>query len=213
MKPIYILFVTFFCIVGAINDESKHTDESKCIAAPRKLTKWKSMIDPTCFEALQRQIVKEMNAALTYLSMGVKFAEDKMHRPGFSEFFFKAANEEREHAIKIIEYLLMRNELINVPGAIAAEDKKFENGMEALERAFELETEVTEKILGIIKICEQEKFNDYHLVDYLTTDFLDEQYKGQRDLAGKIETLEKMNRMHGKLGEFLFDKKLLNGEV
>jgi len=51
------------------------------------------------------------------------------------------------------------------------------------------------------------------LVDYLTSDFLDEQYKGQRDLAGKISTLGKMMQAHGPLGEFLFDKKLLNGEV
>jgi len=55
---------------------------------------------------------------------------------------------------------------------------------------------------------------DYlQLVDYLITDFLDEQYKGQRDLAGKISILGKMMQAHGPLGEFLFDKKLLNGEA
>lgn len=51
------------------------------------------------------------------------------------------------------------------------------------------------------------------MVDYLTSDFLDEQYKGQRELAGKISTLGKMMQTHGHLGEFLFDKKLLNGEI
>lgn len=51
------------------------------------------------------------------------------------------------------------------------------------------------------------------LVDYLITDFLEEQYKGQRELAGKISTLGKMMQAHGNLGEFLFDKKLLHGEV
>lgn len=49
-------------------------------------------------------------------------------------------------------------------------------------------------------------------MDYLTGDFLDEQLKGQRDLAGKISTLGKLVGKHGALGEFLFDKKLLNGE-
>lgn len=56
-------------------------------------------------------------------------------------------------------------------------------------------------------------FSFAQLVDYLTSDFLDEQYKGQRDLAGKSSTLGKMMQTHGPLGEFLFDKKLLNGEV
>lgn len=51
------------------------------------------------------------------------------------------------------------------------------------------------------------------LVDYLTGDFLEEQYRGQRDLAGKISTLDKLMEKHGPLGEFLYDKKLLNGEL
>lgn len=50
-------------------------------------------------------------------------------------------------------------------------------------------------------------------MDYLSGDFLDEQYKGQRDLAGKLTTLGKMIKTQEHLGEFLFDKKLLNGEV
>lgn len=50
-------------------------------------------------------------------------------------------------------------------------------------------------------------------MDYLTGEFLTEQYIGQRDLAGKISTLGKMMTAHGTLGEFLFDKKLLNNEV
>lgn len=51
------------------------------------------------------------------------------------------------------------------------------------------------------------------MVDYLTGEFLTEQYKGQRDLAGKISSLDKMIQTHGMLGEFLFDKKLLNNEI
>lgn len=48
------------------------------------------------------------------------------------------------------------------------------------------------------------------MVDWLIGDFLTEQYEGQRNLAGKISTLSKMNKSHGVLGEFLFDKKLLD---
>lgn len=51
------------------------------------------------------------------------------------------------------------------------------------------------------------------MVDYLSEDFLTEQYEGQRDLAGKISNLGKMLESHGALGEFLFDKKLLTGNM
>lgn len=83
-----------------------------------------------------------------------------------------------------------------------------------------MEIHVTRKIRNIIEVCEQpppnakgDSYNDYHLVDYLTGEFLDEQLKGQREIAGKISTLGKMVGKHGDLAEFLFDKKLLKGEV
>ena len=36
-----------------------------------------------------------------------------INRPGFAKFFFDSASEEREHAIKLIEYMLMRGGLTN----------------------------------------------------------------------------------------------------
>lgn len=83
-------------------------------------------------------------------------------------------------------------------------------GLSALEDAFKLETEVTQSIRKLIKTCEgtarDSSDNDYHLVDYLTGVYLEEQLTGQRDLAGKISTLNKMMSSQGELGEFLFDK-------
>ncbi|XP_074027699.1 ferritin heavy chain-like [Leptinotarsa decemlineata] len=88
------------------------------------------------------------------------------------------------------------------------------NGVSALKDALRLEASVTRKIRDVIKVCEgATSYNDYHLVDYLTGDFLEEQYHGQRDIAGKVSTLEKMTEKHGALGEWLFDKKLLKGEL
>lgn len=66
-------------------------------------------------------------------------------------------------------------------------------------------------MLKCVLICEI--FFYYHfnqLVDYLTGVYLEEQYKGQRELAGKVSTLKKMMKNHGQLGEFLFDKQLLD---
>lgn len=77
--------------------------------------------------------------------------------------------------------------------------------------ALQLEASVTKKIKGVIKICEDEPGpNEWHLVDYLTGEFLEEQYKGQRDIAGRISTLDKFMDQHGGLGEFIYDKKLLD---
>jgi hypothetical protein len=46
-----------------------------------------------------------------FLFQGAHFSRDTINRPGFAKLFFDAASEERQHAIKIISYLLMRGEL------------------------------------------------------------------------------------------------------
>lgn len=64
-----------------------------------------------CKSEVRRQIQLEIYASVQYLALGAHFAQVKINRPGFSEFFFKAAGEEREHAGKLITYMLMRGEL------------------------------------------------------------------------------------------------------
>lgn len=90
-------------------------------------------------------------------------------------------------------------------------------GMESLRTALKMEYAVTNSIRNLIAVCEAEKvngnkneiFNDYHFADYLTGEFLTEQYKGKRDIAGKISTLGKMIKDNGaELADYLFDKKL-----
>ncbi|EFN78735.1 ferritin subunit isoform X2 [Harpegnathos saltator] len=183
-------------------------------------TSWVDMVDP-CIKIMESQVKTEVEAAMTYLAMGAHFARDTINRPGFSKFFFESASEEREHALKVIEYLLMRGQLTSDVSKLLKFPLKpireeWNSGVEALTDALNLEAQVTRSIREIITTCENPKtftFNDYHLVDYFTSDFLDEQYKGQRELAGKISTLGKMMQTHGELGEFLFDKKLLSGEI
>lgn len=168
-----------------------------------------------CVDALHGQIKKEFDASIVYLKYAAYFAQEKINLPGFEKFFFHAAGEEREHGIKLIEYALMRGkEPVNkntfqldysykVPAATT--------GLSALEDALKKEQEVTLSIRNLIKVCEGDK-NDYHLVDYLTGEYLDEQHKGQRELAEKIATLRKMTgdadapKEGRKLAEFLFDK-------
>lgn len=182
---------------------------------------WITMVE-NCTAKMRAQVQEELKAAVTYLAMGAHFSRDTINRPGFAKLFFEAASEEREHAIKIISYLLMRGELTSniseliqnpLPGS-----ESWDSGIDALKDALQLETNVTSKIRDIITACENPSgdgtgVNDYHLVDYLSGDFLDEQYKGQSDLAHKISILGKMLDNYGILGEFLFDKKLLNGEL
>lgn len=180
---------------------------------PELPTGWIGLNDNghSCLKAMRSQIQMEIQASNIYLAMGAHFSRDIINRPGFAELFFKAAKEEREHGSKLIEYLSMRGQLTdNITNLItlsAVPEDSWENGAAALRDALELETKVTRSIRNMIKTCEKTP-NWYHLVDYLTGVFLEEQLTGQRDLAGKLSTLQKMMANHGALGEFLFDKQL-----
>jgi len=198
------------------------TSKLQCKLAPVDIPKdWITMVEP-CTLKMRAQVQEELQAALTYLAMGAHFSRDTINRPGFAKLFFDAASEEREHAIKIISYLLMRGELTSEVSKLIQNpsplNESWDSGIDALKDALKLEAHVTRKIRDIIAACEDPTgdgsgVNDYHLVDYLSGDFLEEQYKGQSDLAHKISILGKMLDYYGTLGEFLFDKKLLNGEL
>lgn len=191
---------------------------TQCHVSPVNIPKeWISM-KPVCRDSMHKQVQMEVSASIQYLAMGAHFSKDSINRPGFAKLFFEAASEEREHALKLIEYLLTRGELTtNVTKLIKIKPpqrKTWETGVEALEHALKMEHEVTNSIRTVISHCEDDReFNDYNLVDFLAGDFLEEQYKGQRDLAGQASTLKKMMDRHAALGEFLFDKKLLGMDI
>lgn len=212
MKSIFfgIIALMFAAVVMHQDQASAQlTDE-----APSSTDKWDYM-NRSCSAKLHDQINKEFNAALFYMQYAAYFAQYQVNLPGFEKFFFNAASEEREHGMKLIDYALMRgqkpidsntfklqfSEQIQRP-----EPEQGSVALTALKAALAKEQEVTKSIRELIKICEEDH-NDYHLADYLTGEFLEEQHQGQRDLAGKITMLSKMLKTNPKLGEFIFDKQ------
>lgn len=135
-----------------------------------------------CISKTVEQIGCEVRASLEYLKFGAYWSLDNTNRPGFSKFFFESASEEREHAIKLIEYMNMRG--AHHPGAAnkidtlkelepllkhAKECKIFDKlkdvclvsfdsftmtGAKAFECALQMEMAVTDHIKQVIKQCE-----------------------------------------------------------
>ncbi|XP_059476460.1 ferritin heavy chain [Neocloeon triangulifer] len=228
MKVLLASLATVLALVAVVIAQTPEVTKPLCSSPELNVTynfkeKWNTM-ERKCVRQVKAQVHRELKAAMQYLAMGAHFSKDTVNRPGFAKLFFEAASEEREHAIKLLSYLSMRGDLIldkdkDIVGKLTVEKEAWASGTSALRDALEVEAKVTANIRDLIVFCEgagrDEIKNDYHLVDYLTADFLTEQYRGQRDLAGKLYTLGKMQKNHGhaSLAEFLFDKKLLNGEA
>lgn len=136
----------------------------------------------------KKQIGKEIQASVKYLTFGAYFAQDNVNRPGFAKFFFNAAAEEREHAFKLMEYLQMRGKYIDMLPTtdkfdftkLIKDAKNFNgdaslsvnptDGLSALKLALKMEVIVTESIRNLIKFCESDssdsrdaEFNHYHV--------------------------------------------------
>lgn len=207
-------------LVGVTGKEKKTSCSVGIADVPHE---WITMAD-ACVDKMKKQVQSELEAAMTYMAMGAHFYKDSINRPGFGNFFFESASEEREHAIKIIEYLLMRGELKQDVRELIRQPKplksRWSNAVEALKDALKLEASVTDQLRIIAQTCESGLLkgtnpspNDYHIVDYLSGTYLEEQYKGQRILAAHISDLGKMIDHNEAIGEFLYDKKLLGVNV
>merc|ERR1712112_289554 len=60
---------------------------------------------------INKQINMELYASYVYLSMSAYFARDDIALMGFSKRFKEASTEERDHAMKLIDYQTMRGAL------------------------------------------------------------------------------------------------------
>lgn len=99
--------------------------------------------------ALNSQMTKEAHAAQIYLSYGAW--ADAQGFGGVSNFLFRHANEERNHMMKILEYILERGESVTVE-AIPAPPENPKSIQHCFEKVFEHEVENTKSIYKIVKM-------------------------------------------------------------
>ena len=93
-------------------------------------------MSPKLITALEKQANHELLAAQSYLAMAYWCAVH-LHG-GFAKFFHQQAEEEQEHAGKILKHLADRG-VVPVFGAIAAAKVAFQNLIEVAQAAYDFE--------------------------------------------------------------------------
>jgi ferritin len=100
-----------------------------------------------------------------------------------SKLFFEQAEEERQHALKFVKYVLDTRGTLQIP-AIPAPKATFTSAEDAVQAALDWEKEVTGQITGLMDIAVKQ--NDYLGQSFLQW-FIDEQ----------LEEVVKMERLLG----------------
>lgn len=105
-------------------------------------------MESSLLEKVNEQLNREFYAAYLYFAMSAYFTEINME--GFAKLTKNHAKEELEHAKKIYDYLVMRNEKVTL-ARIEAPDSSWNNPIDAVNGALDHEKFVSENIRKIYK--------------------------------------------------------------
>jgi ferritin heavy chain len=122
---------------------------------------------------------------------------------GFSKYFSKKSEEEREHAKKFMNYMNKRGGRIILARIARPEKHNWGSGLDGLKASLELEKKTIRSLLDLHKIATVHEDNE--LTDFLEIEFLQEQIKTIKELGDRVSELE---RAQSGLGEYVYDLQL-----
>ena len=137
------------------------------------------LISPELAAAINQQIGHEFGAGLQYVSIAAYFDSQKLQL--LAKLFFEQAQEENQHAMKFVRYLLDTQGELKIP-AISQPAASFASAEAAAQAALSWEQEVTGQIRRLMDLAVSQ--NDYLAQGFLQS-FIDEQ----------LEEVSKMDRL------------------
>jgi ferritin len=104
-------------------------------------------------DAMNEQIGREMGASLQYTAIAAYFDGETL--PELARFFYRQADEERDHAMRFVRFLLDVDAKVRIP-AIAAPQADFASAEEAVELSLTWERTVTQQIYDLVAIAQED---------------------------------------------------------
>lgn len=139
------------------------------------------LISKSMNSRLNEQVGNEMFASQTYLMMACAF--DGMGLKVLSADFRRQTEEERTHALKIVDYMLNVGADVELP-AIPAPPTSFKSVLAAAETALQHELKVTRQINDIATLAEKEK--DHATRSFIQW-FVDEQVEEVSSMTSLVQ--------------------------
>lgn len=153
--------------------------------------------------SINKQINMELNAHYQYLALAAYYDQDDMALKGFVKLFKEFAEEEHEHAWKLIKYQNVRGGRVVFSAINRPVQQDWATPLAAIEFVLDLEKQVNQSLLDLHKVASDH--NDPHLTNYLEEEFLKEQVESINKLSKHHTNLQ---RVGDGLGIFVFDKEL-----
>ena len=139
-------------------------------------------------EAVNQQIGNEFGASLQYVSIASYFASEALIE--LSAFFYQQAEEERDHAMRFVKFVVDSGGRVEIP-PVAAPKNVFKGVVDAVELSLKWETEVTGQINKLVELAVKES-------DHITQNFLQWFLKEQLEEFSTMDTLLKVAQRAGQ---------------
>jgi ferritin len=159
------------------------------------------LIGKTLNTAINVQIGNELGASNQYLQIAAWFDGEAL--PQLAAHFYKQADEERMHALKLFKYVVEAGGDVAIP-SVPAPKTEFESALQCIETALEQELEVTRQINHLVDIAVSEK-------DHLAKGMLDWFVSEQLEEVASMDTLRRMIKRAGDTGLFHVESFLKDG--
>jgi bacterioferritin B len=148
-------------------------------------------------DALNAQIAREFSAAHQYVAVGNYYAAETF--PRLASYFYEQAEEEREHAMKMVNYLLDRDVTPDI-GAIDAPRQSFGDHVEPIKIGLDQERQVTVRISELFEIARDTR--DFQSEQFIQW-FLEEQVEEEAAMSDLLAVAERTRSVPMLLEEYL----------
>lgn len=113
-------------------------------------------------DAINEQIGNEFSAMLQYFAISAHFDAETL--PGLCEHFARQAEEEKQHALRFIQYVTDTGAKVSLP-SIPAPQCEFKSAEEAVALSLEQEKRVTTQVNALVHLAKEQ-------ADYTSDNFL-----------------------------------------
>jgi ferritin len=153
--------------------------------------------------ALNEQVGNELAASHQYVAIAAYFDAEGL--PVLARHFYQQALEERDHAMRIVKYVVEADGAVRIP-SVPAPKATFKSAEEAVQLSLDSELRVTKQINALVDRSIKE-------ADHLSKNMLEWFVSEQREEVTSMDTLLRMVRRAGESGLFFVENFLLQGGV
>jgi ferritin len=161
------------------------------------------IISPDMAAALNEQVGHEFGASLQYVAIAAYFDGEGL--PLLAKHFYRQAEEEREHAMRFVKFLVDADADVRIP-AIPEPRSRFGSAEEAVQLSLDWERSVTAQINALVDRAIKEK-------DHISKNLLDWFVHEQLEEMSSMDTLLRMVRRAGESGLLFVENYLAQGKT